>query len=246
MAVNRSTVLAAAGGAAVSAVATSAVLLPLGGAFADGSGSGGRGECTSYTRTLPVAEAEDALEAQGLTPAEGPIDGYEVGHVPERVGDHPHDMDPDWYDGFDAEYYDEGGEVPAEAGAPGDYGSSLRVWLHDEVEVVTDLYDGGEETSTDWDSDMEVQIDRSAEFTDADSYFSALDLPKDDWFMEPAEELPDGRGYDSGSEAVFVPEPGVAVVVTLWPEGYSDSDDEEPQGDPEEMLKVVEGIEKAA
>ncbi|MDA2812808.1 hypothetical protein O4J56_19340 [Nocardiopsis sp. RSe5-2] len=245
MAIHRSTVLAAAGGAAVSAVATGAVLLPLGGAFADG-GDGDPGECTSRTRTLPVAEAGDALETQGLTPAEGPIDGYEVGHVPDRVGDHPHDMDPGWYDGFDAEYYDEGDEVPEDAGAPEDYTSSMRVWLHDEVEVVTDLYDGGEETYADWDSDMEVQIDRSAEFTDADAYFSAMDLPKDDWFMEPAEELPDGGGYYSGSEAVFVPEPGVAVVVTLWPEGYSDSGDEEPQGDPEEVLKVVEGIEKAA
>ncbi|WP_017623590.1 hypothetical protein [Nocardiopsis chromatogenes] len=177
-------------------------------------------------------------------PADGPLDGDTVGRDPDRVGDRPYDMDPARYDGFDAEYDDEGGELPEDVGAPEDYGSTLRVWLHDEVEIATDLYDGAEETYTDWDSDMEIRIDRSEAFTDA--YFSALDPPRDDRFMEPPEELPGGDGYYSGSEAVFVPEPGVAVVVALWPEGYAECGDEEPHGGPEEVPDAVEGIEKAA
>lgn len=230
------TIVAAVSGAAVSGVATAAVLLPLSGAFADTTGtSDDRGECVTYRKTIPRAEAEDLLREEGLVPADGALDGYEIGYVPDYVGDAAYDLDEElWFgDEFDVEEDEEESSDTM----------VTRYWIGDEVDVFTDTSWGEEEQWVDWGGPLYVDVARSEQYTDIDALLEEYGGYDDYFEGEEVHELPDGVGYYTGYEALMVPEPGVAI--TLWLEPEDENDEFPDGGSVDEVRAIVDGIEPA-
>jgi hypothetical protein len=234
------TLLTGVGSALVASAATAAVLLPMS-AFADNTEpTEDYGRCTGpYTRTISLEEAGPYLAEEGTVPADGPLDGYEIGYVPEAADGAPHDT-----------------VYEAEEGWPG---SVSRTWLPDEVELETWLDEDGEveEQFAYGDGPLTVIVERSEDYTDAAAYIEEYhDMAVEEYFeSEDVRELEDGEGYYTGTEAIWAPESGVIVTVYYWPEGaeeyvdetYVDEEDweEMPAGDHDEVLRVVEGITPA-
>jgi hypothetical protein len=238
------TLLTGVGSALVASAATAAVLLPMS-AFADNTEpTEDYGRCTGpYTRTISLEEAGPHLAEEGTVPADGPLDGYDIGYVPEIVDGTPYDTV------WDEDETEEDGEVwPATA---------ERSWLPDEIELETWLDDDGEveEQYAYGESPLHVTVERSAAFTDAAAYIEEYyDSTVEEYFEgEDVRELDGGEGYYTGLEAIWVPEPGVVVTVSYWPEADEEDDEEDateedwdeesmPEGDPDEVLRIVEGI----
>ncbi|MFL1382286.1 MULTISPECIES: hypothetical protein [unclassified Nocardiopsis] len=239
------TALAATGSAVAASAVTAAVLLPLGSAFADPTTpTEDWGECTGpYIKDITLEEALPYLEAEGHTPAQGPLDGYDVTYVPEFAAGEP----------FDSLWEDETGDWPAE---------HSRDWIDpDTVQLETWPGEDGEpvEQYAIWDSALSVSVQRDDRIQDVESYLEEfLDSTVEDYFAgQDVRELESGQGYYTGEDALWVPEPGVVVTVFLWDESwegeyydeeYHEDEEEyyeeslEPVGDHDEVLKIVEGV----
>ncbi|WP_017586523.1 hypothetical protein [Nocardiopsis ganjiahuensis] len=235
------TALVGLGSAIVASAATAAILLPMG-AFADSADDPAKdwGECSGpRTKTISLEEALPYLAEEDTFPAEGDLDGYEVGYVPESADGTP--FDTSW----EAEE-----DIPA---------STSRSWLSDEAELETWLDENGEieEQYAYADGPLSVTVERDEDFTDVDAYFELYyeSTPEEYFEGENVQDLPFGGGYYTGIEAIWSPEPGVVLSVHLWneeefvePDGAEDEAiDEEwyPEGDPEEVLRIAEGITPA-
>ncbi|RKS08833.1 hypothetical protein DFP74_4555 [Nocardiopsis sp. Huas11] len=229
------TLLASAGSAMVASAATAAILLPMN-AFADDTdqSTDDYGQCSGpYSRTIGLEEAGPYLEAEGTVPADGPLDGYDIGYVPDIVDGSP----------YDTAWEEDGEDWPA---------SVSRSWLPDEVELETWLDGDGEveEQYAYGDGPLTVTVERSQDYTDADAYIEQYyEVTVEEYFEgEDVRELDAGEGYYTGLEAVWVPEPGVVVTVGFWPESGQEWEEEGweeetfDEGDPDEVLRIVEGI----
>ncbi len=186
---------------------------------------------------LTLEEAAPFLESQGYTPAAGDLNGYEVGYLPEDVEGAPYDLD------HSALASARGQVVP-------DLHEVERSWLDETIQVDYLVDDSGEvmsEREAVADSSLYVSVMRRDDFTDIDTYHEALGTEMEKEFSEsPAAELPDGNGHYNGSTAIFSPESGVVVHIhyvdeDFWEELH-ESEDLTAEGDPDEVLRIVEGI----
>ncbi|OLT30690.1 hypothetical protein BJF83_24650 [Nocardiopsis sp. CNR-923] len=167
---------------------------------------------------------------QGYATADGSLDGFEFGYLPEFVTGEP----------FDAVW-----ESSVEGVGP----DANRTWIPEDGlwrETSPEEADG---PSVLWGEAMRVYVTRSDHFTDLDAYFEAHENaePADHLGEGEIREFASGEGLYTGTYAVWIPEPGVAVVVNLSdPALEEDPEDEDeapaPAGGPEEMLRVLEGI----
>ncbi|MDE3723390.1 hypothetical protein PWG71_18510 [Nocardiopsis sp. N85] len=199
---------------------------------------GPNGEAPSEHMSLE--EAAPFLEAQGHHPAEGDLNGYEIGHLPDDVEGTPYDLDH-------TVWLAENGFV-----AP-DIHEVERAWLADSIEVHHLVDDYGvvlAEREAVAVSSLYVSVLRRDDFTDVEAYLEATDIRLEEEFSDGGvRELPDGDGHYNGSVALFSPEPGVIVHLSYvdddyWEEQWA-SDDMTAEGDPEEVLRIVEGITPA-
>jgi hypothetical protein len=187
---------------------------------------------------MSLEEADRFLSAQGYWPAEGELNGYEVGYLPDDVEGTPYDLD------YTALAAAEGQIVP-------DLHEVERSWLDDTIQVDYLVDDFGEvmaEREAVAVSSLYVSVMRRDDFTDVDTYYEVLGLEMEKEFHDsPVRELPDGSGHYNGSTAVFSPEPGVVVQVSYVDDEYWAQVDEDltAEGDPEEVLRIVEGIAPA-
>lgn len=246
------TALISTGSAVAASAATAAVLLPLGSAFAEPSAPAEDwGRCTGpYVKDITLEEALPYLEEEGYTPAAGPLDGYEITYVPDFAAGEPFDSSWEWEE--------EGEDWPAE---------SSRVWIDpDALQLETWPDEDGKpaEQYVMWDSGLSVSVQRDDRIKDVDSYLEEFHgiTPEEYSEGQDVRELESGQGYYTGSDALWVPEPGVALTLSLWdpawegedfPEEYFEEgayEEEwdleempvEPTGDHEEVRKIVEGI----
>ncbi len=189
---------------------------------------------------MSLEEAAPFLEAQGYAPAGDDLGGYTVGHLPDDVAGTPYDQDSTAL----ARAQDQ--VVP-------DLHEVERSWLADTVQVDHLVDDDGRvmsEREAVAVSDLYVSVMRRDDLTDMDAYYEVMGVDLDEEFSDaPARELPDGDGHYNGSTALFSPEPGVVVRVmyvddAYWEELYA-TDDLTAEGDPEEVLRIVEGITPA-
>ncbi|QUX28184.1 hypothetical protein KGD83_23460 [Nocardiopsis akebiae] len=189
---------------------------------------------------LSLQEAAPFLEAQGYFPAEGDLNGYEVGHLPDDVGGTPYDLD------HTALAAARGHVVP-------DLHEVERSWLADTVQVDY-LIDDNDQVMPEREavavSALYVSVMRRDDLADADAYYELLGSTLEEEFPDsPARELPGGDGHYNGSTAVFCPEPGVIVWLSYVDDAYWEeveaSEDPTAEGDPEEVLRIVEGITPA-
>lgn len=230
------TVIAAVAGGAISAAATAAILVPLGAAAAD-TEDDASGECVTSREAIALADAADPLAEEGYTPAEGDLDGYEIGYVPGYVDGTPYDVHVEG----EADSVDPDEDM--EDGEESDENYLSRDWLPDEVYRYTENWEEETEEWVDFDSQLTVTVERSEDYTDIDAVLEEGGGSDDYFEGEDVQELPDGDGYYTGYEAVWVPESGVLVTVWLGPEG---EDDEWPDGgSPEEIQAIVDGIQPA-
>ncbi|MEU0489006.1 hypothetical protein ACOQFV_23010 [Nocardiopsis changdeensis] len=189
---------------------------------------------------MSLEEAAPFLEAQGYLPAEGDLNGYEIGHLPDDVTGTPYDLD------HTALAERDGHVVP-------DTHEVERSWLADTIQVDHLVDDFGEvmaEREAVAVSSLYVSVMRRDDFTDIDAYYEATGTVLEEEFHDsPARELPDGDGHYNGSTAIFSPEPGVVVHLSYVDDAYwaevEESDDLTAEGDPEEVLRIVEGITPA-
>ncbi|MDE3720428.1 hypothetical protein PWG71_03445 [Nocardiopsis sp. N85] len=227
------TLLTATGSAMAASAVTAAVLLPLSGAFADPvDPPRDWGECTGpYVKGITLEEALPYLEAEGYTPAEGPLDGFEIGYVPEFAGGEP----------FDSVWEDDEEEWPLE---------TSRVWIDpDGIELETWPDQNGDPADRFalWGGGLTVSVQRDDRVEDVESYLTEFqDVTVEEYFEgQDVRELESGTGFYTDTDALWVPEPGVVLTVFLWaPEWDEEYSEEyvEPVGDHDEVLKVVEGI----
>ncbi|MFL1380395.1 hypothetical protein [Nocardiopsis protaetiae] len=189
---------------------------------------------------MSLEEAAPFLQAQGYLPAEGDLNGYEVGHLPDDVAGTPYDLD------YTALAAAEGHIAP-------DLHEVERSWLADTIEVDYLVDDFGEvlpEREAVAVSSLYVSVMRRDDFTDIDTYYEVMEIEREKEFHDsPARELPDGNGHYNGSTAIFSPEPGVVVHLSYVDDAYwaqvEQSEDLTAEGDPEEVLRIVEGITPA-
>ncbi|WP_306366660.1 hypothetical protein [Nocardiopsis sp. CC223A] len=192
------------------------------------------------SENLSLEEAAPFLEAQGYLPAEGDLNGYEIGYMPDDVEGTPYDLD------YTALAAAEGQVVP-------DLHEVERSWLADTIQVDHLVDDFGEvlpEREAVAVSSLYVSVMRRDDFTDIDTYHELMGTEMEAEFHDsPARELPDGNGHYNGSTAIFSPESGVVVRVDYVDDAYwaemDESDDLTAEGDPEEVLRIVEGITPA-
>ncbi|MFL1432101.1 MULTISPECIES: hypothetical protein [unclassified Nocardiopsis] len=228
--------LAASGAAVAAGAVTAAVLLPLGAAPAplNGALTGSAaatedwGECAaSRVEDITREEALAYLEIEGYAPAQGPLDGFEFGYLPEYVTGEP--FDAAWDDGVEAT----GAEMN-------------RTWFTEDGFQAETWSEGSRDDSMLLaEETMSVYVTRSEAFTDLDSYFEVYGSSDRADFLGDGEtrEFDSGAGVYTGAVAIWIPEPGVAVVVNLSdPDWVGEGEEHFPAGDPEEMLRVLEGI----
>jgi hypothetical protein len=224
---------------AVTACAADPVAVPAGTTEQDGLPPlGADGQAPS--EDLSLEEAAPFLEAQGYVPAAGDLNGYTIGHMPDDVGGTPYDLD------HTALAAAEGHVVP-------DLHEVERSWLADTVQVDY-LVDDHDQVMSEREavavSDLYVSVMRRDDLTDIDAYYELIGYTLEEEFPDsPARELPDGDGHYNGSTAIFSPEPGVVVHVSYVDDAYWEeveaSDDLTAEGDPDEVLRIVEGITPA-
>jgi hypothetical protein len=224
---------------AVTACAADPVVVPTGTTEQDGLPPlGADGQAPS--EDLSLEEAAPFLEAQGYFPAAGDLNGYTIGYMPDDVGGTPYDLD------HTALAAAEGQVVP-------DLHEVERSWLADTVQVDY-LVDDHDQVMSEREavavSDLYVSVMRRDDLTDIDAYYELIGYTLEEEFHDsPARELPDGDGHYNGSTAIFSPEPGVVVQVSYVDDAYWEeveaSDDLTAEGDPDEVLRIVEGITPA-
>ncbi|GAA1086641.1 hypothetical protein [Nocardiopsis composta] len=88
-----------------------------------------------------------------------------------------------------------------------------------------------------WTGGISVDSRRSGAYTDGRAAFDAFPGADGLFFGEEVRELPDGTGFYTGDAALFVPEPGTMITIEVDPEAAP--------GGAEDVLSVVEGIERA-
>ncbi|MBR8742731.1 hypothetical protein [Nocardiopsis sp. MG754419] len=189
---------------------------------------------------LSLEEAAPYLEAQGYLPAEGDLNGYEVGHLPEDVEGTAYDLDHTAL-------------ADAEGHVAPDLHEVERSWLDDGIEVDYLVDDFGEvmsEREAIAVSSLYVSVMRRDDFTDIETFHEVMETEMEKEFHDsPARELPNGGGHYNGSTAIFSPEPGVVVHIHYVDDAYwaqvEASEDLTAEGDPEEVLRIVEGITPA-